>query len=143
MAGIPPAGRPGIRGRISLMAKSDSKPPDNPPAPPADPPAPPSNPPANPPAPSDDDKAKFREEVKGILAELAASGEIFGEDKSEPGMPDLEGAVSRVLDRREAASKAREKAQERDQTITDLKEKVDKGFTRVRRWFEPASPWGD
>ena len=144
MGGIPPARRPGTRGRISLRAKSDPNPPDNPQAPPADPPTPPSNPLANPPTPPDDDKTKRRDEIKGVLAELAASGEIFGGGGSENSEgPDLETAIGRVLERREAASKAREKAQERDQTLTDLKEKVDRGFGRIRRWFEPASPWGD
>lgn len=118
------------------------------PDPPADPPDPPANPPANPPAPADD-KAKRRDEVKGILAELAASGEIFGgPTEPSPGTEgdtplDLEAAIGRVLDRRAEASRAREKEQERDQTLTELRDKVGKGLGRVRRWFEPASPWGD
>ena len=122
---------------------------DNPSDPPVDPPDPPKDPPASPPA-SGDDKAKRREEVKGILAELAQSGEIFGGSGEEPpaGSPegdalDLEGAISSVLDRREAASKAKEQEQARDQTLTDLREQVSKGLKRVRRWFEPASPYGD
>lgn len=115
---------------------------------PANPPASGDNPTANPPVALDDDKAK----VKSILEEMVASGEIFGAGGagsggggSEGGEPiDLEAAIGRVLERRDAASKAQEKEKERDETLADLTEKVGKGLAgRVRRWFEPASPWGD
>lgn len=103
------------------------------------------------PQPPKDEKAGHRDLVKSVLAELAESGEIFGaqgadrgmHEKANPDDMDLEGAIARVLERRDAESKAREKEQEHEATLTDLKEKVGKGLGRVRRWFEPASPWGD
>lgn len=114
-----------------------------------DPPQPPApegqtgTPPPAPPAKSGAD----RDLVKSVLAELAQSGELFGgtgqHDPAGGDPPDLEAAIARVLDRRDAESKARQTEQERDATLAGLKEAVGKGLGRARRWFEPASPWGE
>lgn len=85
-------------------------------------------------------------QVRSILQEMAKSGELLGGGESEdpgPGAPssppslDLEGAVERVLSRRESQGKAE---QER-KALTDRLDRLENP-PRKRQWTKPWSPFG-
>lgn len=106
---------------------------------------------AQPPAPSPGAAPPLDEMVEAAIGRLAASGKIFGgeEGSRQPESPppssegqagglDLDGAITRVLERREQESKAKEQ----QQSLQEKVEKLEKSAAeRVKKWWEPWSPW--
>lgn len=96
------------------------------------------------------------EQVEQAIGRLAASGKLFGsnEERDEAPSPqqapspsvaqgfDLEGAVSRVLERREQQRRSSEEQSSLQQKISRLEQLAEKQTRKGwRKWLEPMSPW--
>lgn len=119
------------------------------------------------PSPTDEDQApaaqpagapsgpSFDEQLEAALGRLADSGKLIGASPSqrepEPppapapsgNGPDLEGMITRVLERREAESKDRQQREGLEARVAQLQERLEGQGRRQRRWYEPWSWSGD